>query len=421
MFENIIGQEAILGTLRSELAQGSFPRSVLFFGPPYSGKLSTALEVARVLTCREGTADWACECPSCRSQKELLHPHTLLLGSRYWDVEIASAADSLLRNEKAPTQYLFLRAVRKLTRRFDPAVWEAEESRMRAAQEKVAGIEEMLLAVTPGRDLGAKKELAGTLENIIGACVQLASLGRGEAISIGQIRKLSSWARVTASGSRKVAILENAERMQESARNALLKLLEEPPPAVHLILLSTRRAAIIPTVLSRLRPYSFEQRPPEQEAAVLTRIFRSDGGQFQSLRAFFLAWKEINPEKLSSLSRRFMEAVLETEGDGGDILAELAELLPSERRGGRDRGQKEAVVSFLEELTLRFHDLLRGAVPADVLEEWGAAVREGLMRADTYNMHPATVIEALFLKMREAVRRESEETGAPSAGAGAAR
>jgi len=218
-----------------------------------------------------------------------------------------------------------------------------------------------------------------------------------------------------------VAILENAERMQESARNALLKLLEEPPPTVYLILLSTRRAAIIPTVLSRLRPYSFEQRPPEQEAAVLTRIFRSDGGQFQSLRAFFLAWKEINPEKLSSLSRRFMEAVLETEGDGGDILAELAELLPSERRGGRDRGQQEAVVSFLEELTLRFHDLLRGAVPADVLEEWGAAVREGLMRADTYNMHPATVIEALFLKMREAVRRESEETGAPSAGAGAAR
>ncbi len=422
MFENIIGQEAVLGTLRSELAEGSFPRSVLFFGPPYSGKLSTALEAARVLTCREGTADWACECPSCRSQKELVHPHTLLLGSRYWDVEIASAADSLLRNEKAPTQYLFLRAVRKLTRRFDPAVWEAEESRMRAAQEKVASIEEMLLEVTPGRGLAPKKELAGALENIITACVQLASLGRGEAISIGQIRKLSSWARVTAGGSRKVAILENAERMQESARNALLKLLEEPPPAVHLILLSTRRAAIIPTVLSRLRPYAFEQRTTEQETAVLTRIFRSDSGQFPSLRAFFLAWKEINPEKLSVLSRRFAEAVLDTEGDGGDILSELADLLPSERRGGRDRGQKEAVVSFLEELTFRFQDLLReAAVPVHVLEEWAAVVRESLMRVDTYNMNPATVVEALFLKMRDAVRREAEETGTPSAGAGAAR
>ncbi|HVO37772.1 MAG TPA: hypothetical protein VMV03_01980, partial [Spirochaetia bacterium] len=383
MFENIIGQESTLTALRSELAQGSFPRSVLFFGPAYSGKLSTALEAARVLTCREGKADWACECSSCRSQKELLHPYTLLLGSRYWDVEIASAADSLLRNEKPPTQYLFLRAVRKLTRRFDPAIWEAEDSRMRAAQEKVASIEEMLLDVTPGRELGPKKQLASTLESIITACVQLASLARGETISIGQVRKLSSWAHVTAGGSRKVAILENAERMQESARNALLKLLEEPPAGVHLILLSTRRAAIIPTVLSRLRPYPFEQRPREQEAAVLTRIFRSEGGQFESLRAFFLAWKEINPERLSALSRRFMEAVLDPEGNGGDILGELAELLPSERRGGRDRGQKEAVISFLEELTFRFQDLLRGAaVPRDVLEGWGAGVREGMMRVD---------------------------------------
>lgn len=154
----------------------------------------------------------------------------------------------------------------------------------------------------------------------------------------------------------------------------------------------------------------------------MTRIFRSEGGQFPSLRAFFLAWKEINPEKLSVLSRRFMDAVLQSESDGGDILAELAELVPSERRGGRDRGQKEAVASFLEELTFRFQALLRAAAaPRDVLEEWGAAVREAMMRVDAYNMHPATVVEALLLKMRDALRREAEETGVPPAGAGAAR
>ncbi len=410
MFENIIGQEGIVSTLRAELVSGTFPRSALFFGPAYSGKLSTALEVARVLTCREGTADWACDCPSCRGQKELAHPHTLLLGPRSWDVEIASSAGSLLHNRKPPTQYLFLRAVRKLTRRFDPVVWEAEDSRMRAAQEKIAAIEEQLLEIAPGRELAPEKELAAALEGIIAACGQLAAMARGESISIAQIRKLSAWARVTAGDSRKVAILENAEKMQESARNALLKLLEEPPAAVHLILITTRRAGIIPTVLSRLRPYAFEQRSAAQEADVLAKIFRSEDHRIESLRGFFLSWKEINPEKLTVLSGRFMDAVLSAEGDGGDILGELEDLFPSERRSGRERNQKDVIVSFLEELTFRLRDFL-GKVPGEVLEAWGASLREALMRIEAFNMSSATVVEALFLSMRDAIRRETETAG----------
>jgi len=402
MFENIIGHQGTVDTLRDELARGSFPRSALFFGPSYSGKLSAALEAARVLTCRLGTGEWACECSSCRSQKELSHPYTVMLGSRYWDVEIAACADSLLRNRKPPSQYLFLRSVRKLTRRFDTVVWDAEESRVKAAQEKVAGIEEMLLQLSPGQELPAQKKLSGLLEDIISAAAQLASLGRGESISIGQIRRLASWAHVTAGDSRKVAILENVDRMQDSARNALLKLLEEPPAAVHLIALSTRRAAIIPTILSRLRPYQFEQRTAVQESEVLVRIFREEAGHFDSLRSFFLAWKEINPEKLGQMSRRFMDAVMSPADQDSDVLAELADLLPSDRRSARERNQKEAVVSFLEELTLRLQDPLRGGTVAlETLEEWINAIRESLMRMETYNMSPATALEALYLRMRE--------------------
>ncbi|HVP18454.1 MAG TPA: DNA polymerase III [Spirochaetia bacterium] len=413
MFENIIGQQGTVGTLRAEMTKGSFPRSALFFGPPYSGKLSAALESARVLTCRLGTGDWSCDCISCRSQKELSHPHTVLLGPRYWDVEIAACADSLLRNRKSPAQYLFLRAVRKLTRRFDTVVWDAEESRVRIAQEKVAGIEEMLLEVAPGHELPDPKKLGSVLEQLIEACVQLASLGRGETISIGQIRRLSAWAHVTAGDSKKVAILENADRMQDSARNALLKLLEEPPEAVHLIVLSTRRAAIIPTVLSRLRPYQFEQRSALEEADVLARIFREEAGRLDSLRAYFLAWKEINPERLAKLSRRFLEAVLSPEGPDIDILAELADLIPADRRAVRDRNQKEAVISFLEELTLLFIDPLRqGSVSLETLEEWISAVRESQARIEVWNMSPTTVVEALYLRMREIVRREHRELGA---------
>ena len=408
MFENIIGQHGAVEMLRAELTKGSFPRSTLFFGPAYGGKLSTALEVARVLTCQEGTGQWTCECASCRSQKELLHPHTVLLGSRYWDVEIAACADSLQRNRRPASQYLFLRSVRKLTRRFDTIVWDAEESRVKAAQEKVSALEEMLLAVEPGQELPSQKKLSDLLEEIIAACVQLAATGRGESISIGQVRKLASWAHVTAGESRKIAILENVDRMQDSARNALLKLMEEPPGAVHIIALSTRRAAIIPTILSRLRPYAFEQRGPAEESDVLVRIFREEPGHFDGLRSFFLAWKEINPEKLGQLSRRFLEVVAGAEEQDGDVLAELADILPTDRRSPRDRNQKEAVVSFLEELMLAMREPLRsGSISLEVLEEWADAVRESQMRLETFNMNPSAVVEALFLRMRDVMRNEA--------------
>ena len=409
MFENIIGQRATVETLRSELTRGSFPRAALFFGPQYSGKLSVALEAARVLTCGAGTGEWTCECASCRSQKELLHPHTVLLGSRSWDVEIAACADSLLRGRRSSSQYLFLRAVRKLTRRFDTVVWDAEDSKVRAAQEKVAAIEEMLLDLSPGHELPPEKKLAKLLEEIIAACAQLAGIGRTESISIGQVRRLASWAHVTAGSSRKVAILENVDKMQDSARSALLKLLEEPPASVHLIMLSPRRAAIMPTILSRLRPYAFEQRSPAEEHDVLVRIFREEPGHFDGLRAFFLAWKEINPQKLGQLSRGFMEAVIDPDHTDIDVLGELADLLPSDRRSAREKNQREAVLSFLEELTLRLQEPLRaGTIPLEMAEEWSGAIRESLMRIETFNMSPATVIEALYIRMRETARRDAD-------------
>jgi DNA polymerase III delta prime subunit len=403
MFENIIGQQETIAVLRSELAHDEFPRASLFFGPPYAGKLSTALEVARVLTCQEGHAAWSCECRSCSQQKELAHPHTVLIGSRYFDVEIAASAGALLRSRRPATQYLFLRAVRKLTRRFDASVADPDDARMKGAAEKVSRVEELLAEIEPGKELPAERALGDLLEKLVAACVQLGGHLRGDGIAVGQVRRLAAWAHLTASGTRKIAIIEGVDRMQDSARNALLKLLEEPPAAVSLILLSARRAAIIPTIISRLRPYSFGQRNVPEEREVMEKIFREDTPSAESLRGFFLAWKEINPQKLAVLSRKYLEVVSAAEAGGADILAELADLFPDRR--GRERSPKEAIGSFLEELTFRFHERLRaGGTSVETLEAWTAAVKDALARIETYNMSPQTVVESLFYRMRDAAR-----------------
>jgi len=53
-----------------------------------------------------------------------------------------------------------------------------------------------------------------------------------------------------------------------------------------------------------------------------------------------------------------------------------------------------------------------GTASLEVLEDWADAVRESLMRMETFNMSPSTVMEALFLRMREAARGEFRQQAA---------
>ncbi|MDR2923792.1 MAG: DNA polymerase III, partial [Treponema sp.] len=75
-------------------------------------------------------------------------------------------------------------------------------------------------------------------------------------------------------GRKKTLLIENSGGMKEEARNSLLKLLEEPPATVNIVLTSSRREEVISTILSRLRPYSFQKRGEAQEREVIRRVFR---------------------------------------------------------------------------------------------------------------------------------------------------
>lgn len=64
---------------------------------------------------------------------------------------------------------------------------------------------------------------------------------------------------------RKVNILVDADRMNDSAQNALLKVLEEPPAFMVFILITANASALLPTVRSRCVTFSV-QNPDTQEA-----------------------------------------------------------------------------------------------------------------------------------------------------------
>ncbi len=86
-------------------------------------------------------------------------------------------------------------------------------------------------------------------------------------IVIEQIRALQSALELTAHmGGRRVVVIDPADAMNPFTANALLKLLEEPPPATHLILVSSVPRRLLPTLRSRCQARSIPQ-PEEGEAS----------------------------------------------------------------------------------------------------------------------------------------------------------
>jgi DNA polymerase-3 subunit delta' len=72
-------------------------------------------------------------------------------------------------------------------------------------------------------------------------------------------------------GRRRVVIVDDADAMEASAQNALLKTLEEPPTASTFVLVTSRPDMLLPTVISRCQRLRFGRLSPADVVAVLTR------------------------------------------------------------------------------------------------------------------------------------------------------
>ena len=106
---------------------------------------------------------------------------------------------------------------------------------------------------------------SGPLLRHVGGHPDLLWVERGAAdtrVRIGQVRALQSALRLRPHGDgRRAAVIADAEWLNHEAQNALLRLLEEPPPRTSLVLVTTSPAGLLATVRSRCQRLSF--RAPE--------------------------------------------------------------------------------------------------------------------------------------------------------------
>lgn len=136
---------------------------------------------------------------------------------------------------------------------------------------------------------------AGKVHSIV---EPIAKMPKGQAIiNAERIRELYDATRTNLDGKHFI-IIDDADRMNVTAQNALLKLLEEPNSSVHFILTSHAPDVLLPTI--RSRTWQFNVSPVDEMAS--RRLLKSHGVNDETRLAQLLYVASGLPAELTRLS-----------------------------------------------------------------------------------------------------------------------
>lgn len=230
---DLVGHEEIRGHLSRAFAAGTLPAALLLYGPAGVGKQRLAVWIAQLILCRSPNASQPCnECVGCRQVRRLEHPDL------HW---------------------------------FFPV----ERPKGATSPEKLQG----------GLEDTRRRELAERAANPL----QPSWHPELRAIYLAAVKTLREFAgKRPATGDHQVFIVGDAEALvpQESspaAANALLKVLEEPPPGTTFVLTASEPEKLLPTIRSRTIPVHVGPLPTEVVSNFL--VTHAECGQEPAERA----------------------------------------------------------------------------------------------------------------------------------------
>ena len=154
--------------------------------------------------------------------------------------------------------------------------------------------------------------------------ITITGPGENKPITVDQVRSLRADAYIRPNeGERKVYLLERADQMNQSAQNAMLKLLEEGPGYVAFLLLANNPGGLLQTVRSRCEELSLipAGEPEDQEGRALAKNLAdalSRAGELELLEAAMVLDGKRNREELSALLEAVETELADRAAAGGD-------------------------------------------------------------------------------------------------------
>ncbi len=212
---------------------------------------------------------------------------------------------------------------------------------------------------------------------------------------------------------RKVAIIDDADYLNEEGANALLKTLEEPPPRSVLILIGSQLQRQLPTIRSRAQLVRFSPLTVEMVEQILTArgliadpqlaraaAIRSGGSVSQAC--------ELADQALSEYRQTLLDALAQPAWDSVGLARRTGEFIDkagkdNPPRRARARQLVSAVVGFYATL-LRAQAQAPTAAPPEVLTAAQAALHNGQTDVDITARRLERCLEALEHIDRNAIQ-----------------
>ncbi len=387
MFRHIIGYESLIARLCAYKEKQEWPKSMVLAGAGLTGRMSLALESARVLLCeQDGVSDCTCQC--CRRHSLLETNELMVMGPRTSVGDIHYFLHMLESSQRRETQgspsqktdepdqtgnhqeliakKMFLRRLAIFLKRFDEVLLSDKK------RKQVAPLYGPLFECLH-TDLSSPFSIS--YKKITELIEQLTSYHLPD---IDSMRNIQEYCQFGNERGMKVLILENIHQYSLTVMHSLLKFLEEPPASLTIIATSTTKPQHAKNFASRFQWFYLPVRSSEEQAAVCERYF---GKKATSLDILLQ-----RADETSMAERLCVEFLNSLQANASDnTFWQIVQTCPGD-------GEKRIMILFLKALP-RLTSQISGYSKRRRIVY---ACKDALMNIEQRNINPRSAVEGVY-------------------------
>jgi DNA polymerase-3 subunit gamma/tau len=399
MFETIIGHDPIITQLKNDVIKKTLSHSMIFHGDPSIGKLTAALELVRVMNCEyDSTSD--CHCNHCKSIHSLDFKGLIFLSRRDFTYYIKEFSQSYLETQNMrfiPKIHYYLKLMLLPLQDFL-----IQDALSETDKKSIGSITENIQNFLFKKEMPTSKDL----ENICQSASKIADIYKKPNIPVDQMRAMLDWTYISQPDFNRCIIIDQADLLEESSRNILLKRLEEPSDNLFFILLAVNKNRIIQTIQSRCRSYYFRKVKKLDLSQILKSCFSVDI-LYNSVNEFLHRGDENSRTNLYTIIDDLFSLTLNKDRSMIELLDLIQKL--------NDRKKVKALLDYLSEILQseiyrresgknNEHNFkILNRIADFHLKELISLINDRYHKIESFNLNPVITLEGIFCPLKSMV------------------